>query len=53
MMLLVALITLGSLKANGTESMSRAMVQLLKYFSTHPDTVIRYKKKRHDYLNPR
>ena len=52
MMLIVALSTLGSLKAIGTESMARAMVQILNYCATHPDTVIRYKKKRHDYLNP-
>ena len=42
-MLLVELSTLVSAKANGTESLDRAMAHLLNYCITHLDAFIRYK----------
>jgi hypothetical protein len=40
--MLVALGTLASAQANGTEAAVTAMTQLLNYCATHPDAVIRY-----------
>ena len=44
MKLLVALSTLASTQAHGTEKTTRAMLQMLNYCATHMDAVIWYKK---------
>ena len=44
MILPIVLSTLVSAQAHVTEATSRVMVQLLNYFATHPDAVIRYKQ---------
>ena len=44
MTILVALSNLTHTQSHGTEAMSKAMVQLLNYCDTHPDSAICYKK---------
>ena len=44
MTLLVALRTLVSVQAHGTESMSISIMKLLNYFAMHPGAFIRYKQ---------
>jgi len=44
MTMLVAIGTIASAQAKGTESTMNAAVQLLNYAATHPDATLRYKK---------
>jgi hypothetical protein len=41
-MMLVALGSIASAQSKGTEATAMACIQLLNYFATHPDAIIRY-----------